>query len=505
MSISSINYGSSLLGQSVRNISNQLSDLSTQLSTGVKSPNYAGMGVNEGFAIAARSQLANISAFADTMSNVNTIIDSANTVLQSLTTTAGEVQQEAAASPQNLTSTGQTIGQQNALAQLSAIVGMLNTQVGDRYIFSGTAIATPAVATADDILDGTTTRAGLKQVIAERAQADLGTNGLGRLVITGPNNATPPVTSATQIQIAEDSATSPFGLKLNAVSSSLTNTTVTGPSGSPAAVGIDMTAGNPNPGDQISFTFNLPDGSTEDLVLEATTSATPNPGQFTIGPNANQTAINFQAALTTSVDTLANTSLSAASAVAAATDFFANPPMRVVGPPFTSANSQIAGTPANTIQWYIGENGPNPPRSTAVARIDPSITVQYGLRANEQGIAWIVQQVATLAATTYSAANPNAQGSYVALNQRLDQALTIPQGVQKIEDIQASVASAQTAMQTTKDRHQQTNKTLTDMLQSIEGIDQNQVGVQILALQTSLQASFQTTAMLSQLSLVKVL
>src|SRR5215475_10098145 len=105
MSISSINYGSSLLGQSVRNISNQLSDLSTELSSGVKSPNYAGMGVNEGFAIAARSQLANISAFTDTMTNVNTIISSANTVLQSISTTAGDVQNEASSSPQNLTST----------------------------------------------------------------------------------------------------------------------------------------------------------------------------------------------------------------------------------------------------------------------------------------------------------------------------------------------------------------------------------------------------------------
>jgi flagellar hook-associated protein 3 FlgL len=37
MSINSINYGASLLGQSVRNINNQLSDLSTQLSTGLKS------------------------------------------------------------------------------------------------------------------------------------------------------------------------------------------------------------------------------------------------------------------------------------------------------------------------------------------------------------------------------------------------------------------------------------------------------------------------------------
>src|SRR6185437_3193693 len=110
MSISSINYSSSLLGQSVQNINNQLSNLSTQLSSGVKSPDYAGMGVNEGFAIAARSQLANIAAFGDAMAGVNTIIDAANTALQSLSTTVGEAQSEAAATPQNLTSSGQTIG-----------------------------------------------------------------------------------------------------------------------------------------------------------------------------------------------------------------------------------------------------------------------------------------------------------------------------------------------------------------------------------------------------------
>src|SRR6201996_7455764 len=186
MSVSSINYASSLLGQSVQNINKQLADLSTQLSSGVKSTNYAGMGVNEGFAIAARTQLANITAFGDTMTNVNTIISSANTVLQSLSDTAGQMQSAAAATPQNLTSSGQTIGQQNALSQLSSIVGMLNTQVGDRYIFSGNAIGTPAVASADDILNGTATQAGLKQVIAERQQADLGSNGLGRLVISAP-------------------------------------------------------------------------------------------------------------------------------------------------------------------------------------------------------------------------------------------------------------------------------------------------------------------------------
>jgi len=227
MSISSINYGSSLLGQSVRNLNQQLTDLSTQLSTGVKSTNYAGMGVNEGFAIAARAQLANISAFTTTMTNVNTNISAANTALQSLSDTASSVQSSAAATAQNLSSTsGQTIAQQNAASQLSSIVGILNTQVGDRYIFSGSAINTPAVASADDIMNGSGTLAGLKQVISERRQADLGTSGLGRLVITSP--------TATSVKVAEDVAGSPFGFKLSSVNASWTGATVTGPAGSPA-------------------------------------------------------------------------------------------------------------------------------------------------------------------------------------------------------------------------------------------------------------------------------
>src|ERR1700742_4423891 len=105
MSVSSINYASSLLGQSVQNINKQLADLSTQLSSGVKSTNYAGMGVNESIAIAARSQLANITAYGDTMTNATTIINSANAVLQSLSDSAGQMQSAAAATPQNLTGT----------------------------------------------------------------------------------------------------------------------------------------------------------------------------------------------------------------------------------------------------------------------------------------------------------------------------------------------------------------------------------------------------------------
>ena len=631
MSISSINYGASLLGLSVQNINNQLSNLSTELSSGVKSTDYAGMGVNEGFAIAARSQLANISAFTDTMTNVNTVISAANTALQSISSTTGNVQSAAAASPQNLTSTGQTIGQQNATSDLSALVGILNTQVGNRYIFSGSAINTPAVASANDILNGTATQAGLKQVIAERQQADLGTNGLGRLAIS---SLTAP---AVGVQVAEGAAGSPFGFKLNSVTSSLTNATVTGPSGSPPSVSVDMTAGNPNPGDQISYTFNLPDGTTESVQLTATSTTPPPTGSFAIGATPAATAANLQSALNTSIGTLANTSLMAASAVEAGDNFFSTdstatgtvannqsgttpptpitgqtalsgtapsdslvngfanndtitvngttitfsnsqptsgntinindsvqtlltkidqitgtstpstidggaitihtdnastlsisggsanataalaslgftaspitatqPPLRVSGTPLGSATSLTNGS-ANTVAWYTGNSGPGSARSTSTARIDGSQTVQFGAQANEQAIRLQLQQVAVYAAVTVSPTGTNSSGEISALSQRVAANLTPQAGQQTIQDIQTDFANAQNTMQDATARQTQAQAALQSMVSNTEGINQNEVAAQILQLQTNLQASYQTTAMLSQLSLTKFL
>jgi flagellar hook-associated protein 3 FlgL len=622
MSVNSINYGASLLGQSVRNINNQLSNLSTQLSTGLKSTNYAGMGVNEGFAVAARSQLANITAFGDTMTNVNTIISAANTALQSLSDTGGQVQSAAAGTPQNLTSAGQTIGQQNAQSQLSSIVGILNTQVGDRYIFSGSAINTPAVASADDILNGTGTKAGLKQVIAERQQADLGTTGLGRLVLSTP--------TTTSVNVAEDVAGSPFGLKLSSVTSSLTNATVTGPSGTPPAVSVDLTAGNPNSGDQISFAFRLPDGTTESFQLTAS-SATPLPtGSFAIGATPAATAANLNAALNTAISTLSNTKLVAASAVEAGDNFFntdstatgtvannqavpaapisgatalsgvagtnslsasfapgntitvngttisfvasgatgnqlnvtdsvqsllskidqitgsstpstidggaitlhtdnaatlsitssntaafaalgfsgnvtaAQPPLRVSGSPLGSATSLVNGS-ANTVGWYTGNSGPGSARATSTARVDSSQVVQFGAQANEQAIRQQLQSIAVYAAVTLPANGANSPAAVAALSDRTAANLTPQLGQQTIQDIQTDFAAAQSAMKDATARQTQTQTALQNLVDQTEGISQDEVASQILALQNSLQASYQTTSMLAQLSLTKFL
>jgi flagellin-like hook-associated protein FlgL len=493
MAINGIGYGSTVLGQSVRNLNDQLTTLSAQLTTGKKATTYAGMGVNEGFAIAARAQLSDISAFADTMTKINTTISVANTALQALVDIGGQVQNAAASASQALNSSGQSIAQQNAAAQLGTMLGILNTQSGDRYIFSGAAIDTPSVTDADTLLSGSGAQAGLKQVISERAQADLG-SGLGRLTISAA--ATMP------ISIAEETPATVFGLKLNSVSSSLTGATVTGPTGSPAAVSIGLGA-NPNSGEQISLKFNLPDGSTETVQLTAS-NAVPTPaGSFAIGATPAATSANLNAALNIAIGTLTNTSLVAASAVAASNNFFGSPPLRVGTSPFATATTLVAGTAANTVSWYTGEAGAGSARASSLARIDGSITVQYGARASEQAIRSQLQSVAVLAAVTST--GPNAAAQVAALSQRVTQNLTPQPGQQTIQDIQADLSIAQTTMKDATARQKQTQAMLQNIVDGAESVAPEQVASQILALQTALQASYQTTAMLSQLSLTKFL
>ncbi len=622
MSVSSINYGSSVLGLSVQNLNDQLTTLSTQLSSGVKSQTYSGMGVNEGFAIAARAQLANITAFGTTMTNVNTIISAANTALQTMSTIGSQVQGGASSGSLSLDNTGQTVAQESAASQLSTMVGVLNTRVGDRYIFSGSAINTPAVVSADTIMNGTGTMAGLKQVMAERQQADLGTNGLGRLVISSP--------TSTSVQVAEDVAGSRFGLKLSSVSSSLTGATVTGPSGSPPAVSVGLGATNPNPGDQVSFTFNLPDGTTQTIKLTATNTTPPPTGSFAIGATPTATATNLNAALTASITKLANTSLVAASAIEAGDNFFdtasvatgtvannqaappapitgatalsgtvgtdslssgfaagdtitvngtpitfvasgatgnqvnvtdsvqtlltkidaitgsstpstvsggvinlhtdnaadlsvtcsnpsafaalglsgtvtaVQPPLRVGGTPPGSATSLVSGA-ANTVAWYTGNSGPGPARATSTARIDTSEMVDFGAQANEQAIRIQLQNIAVFAAFKTSPTGTNSAAQISALSQSVATNLSPQYGHQTIAGIQTDFSNAQTEIKAATARQTQTQAMMQNLIDQTENISTNQVASELLAVQNSLQASYQATSMLSQLSLVRYL
>ncbi len=696
--------------QIVGSLQAQLVKLQGELGTGQVSQDYAGVGDNRGLAIALQAQLSSLNNYSNIIDNIGVRLSSAQQALGGIDSATGVVRAALVNSRFVLDGAGQTMDQATTNGQLQLVLDALNTQVGNTFIFSGTASTTPAVASLDQILNGNGAQAGLRQVISERAQADLGPNGLGRLVIPPPGaspaqvtgtgatllpdntaatagsqdisalssaggtlvingqpitispgdnaaailsdingqtgttgvtasldptnhlvlqsvNAITPVTiggassasvlaelglsvgtqlpanlitqgavtandqltitvgsnppltitfgtgagqiqtlqglnaalgtlaggtasvdtsngnisikalngtdqigvaftgtgplsnfgispgttaptAGTRVSLSEDFAGSPFGLKIAGVSSTLNGATVAGPTGSPAAATVDLGA-NPRPGDTLTYSFNLPDGTTEQLVLTATTASPPAANQFTIGATPAATAASLQTALTSAVTTLAATSLTAASAVAAAGNFFntsaANPPLRVNGPPFATATSLVAGTSANTLSWYTGEAGTAPARSTATAEVDPSIQVSFGMRANESALRTTVENLAVFSTMSFSASDPNAAARYAALAERVSNNLNIPSGSQTVADIEADIAGVQTTLNTTTDHHTQTSATLTDMVQNIEGADTNQVASQLLDLQTRLQASLQVTAMLAKMNLASIL
>ena len=710
MSISGVGGRSSLLVQSLTDTRAQLDDLQRQLGTGAKSTTYAGLGIDRGLTIGLRSQLSAMTGYASAVDTIGVRMNLQQAALTNIASIASTVK-SATQTQFTIDTTGQTATQRNASTQLDVILGQLNTQAGNTYLFSGRASEKPATASLDLIMNGDVSRAGFKQVLAQRNQADLGANGLGRLVFppitsspatltgtgatlapdaaatatgsqnlggpytsaggtltingtnvtinpgdditailtainnptvvaatgvtatapggnltltsadadtavdltgttgslitefgipvgpTAPTNlltqgaatagqtltitvgANPPLTvtfgtnqSAVPPEVAtlaelnsalgtlsggtasvnpangnitiaaanttdsiavsgnataanfgltaasaapsnvvglsEDVAGSPFGFKLAAINTTVTGAVTTGPTGTPAAVSVNFQQ-QPSAGQTVNYAFSLPDGTTETLALTATDSTSPGPGEFTIGASLAATTSSFQTALNTAVGKLAATSLSAASSMAAANDFFdvdvGQPPMRVAGPPYDTATALVAGTPADTVTWYTGEMGTDSARGTAVAKVDDSLTVAYGARANESAITTAIKNIAVYAATTYSVSDPNAADRYSAVNGRVATGLAGSNGQQSIQDIESEVAYAQSTTKSASDRQQQKQTTLENMLQGIEQVTPDQVASQILAIQTQLQASLQTTAMLYKLSIINYL
>jgi flagellar hook-associated protein 3 FlgL len=483
------------------NMFTQLDKLSTELGTGQASQTYSGLGSQADLALLLGAQLSALNGYSATTTTVGTTLQLAQSALTQLGNVSQSVTQSVAQQGAfSLNGNGQTATQQAAASDLDEILSALNTQAGNNYMFSGAAVNQPSVASTNDILNGTGTQAGLTQIISERLQADEGVGNMGRLSVAVGG------VGSTTVTLSGDG--SPFGFQLASVNSNLTGAAVSGPSGSPPSISVNL-GSNPNAGDTIAFNLTLPDGSSQTISLQATAASPPGANQFTIGATAAATATNLQTALTTAISNLAQTALPAASAMAAANNFFDSDPPQIVnaGSPanYATAMSLTNGTPANTVFWYTGENGATPARQTATAQVGPSMTIAYGMRANEQAITTLVANVAVLAATTYSASDPNAQANYQTLCNNVTANLAGQSGTQSISDIEADLANAQTVVSNATTSNTQTQNTLQDLVQGIEGVNQNQIGEDILTLQNTLSASMSVTARLAQMSLASYL
>ena len=349
-------------------------------------------------------------------------------------------------------------------------------------------------------MNGDGARAGFKQVIAERKQADLGATGLGRLVISDADR-----------DLGADRGRRGLAVRLQARGRDLdlTGATVT-PSGPPAAYAVDLGAVNPVAGDTITVSLHAARRlEREHHAHRHHLDHAGQPNQFTIGATSDVTA-RQPAGRAHGGGRQARRYLAhgGVGAWRPPDDFFnidaANPPQRVAGPPFDTATAFVAGTAANTVTWYTGETGSRSrARHRHRARSTHRSRCPTALRANEQGIRWVVQNVAALAAMTFSPSDPNAAARSAALNQRVGNGAR--RAVRHPEDRghrRPSLPARRPRLSAAGDRHQQTKSTLADMLEQIEGVSTEEVAAQILALQTRLQASLQTTALLYQTSLV---
>ncbi len=487
------------LGTSIRNISSMkelYDNLQTQLSTGKNFAKLSEMGTDRYFDLALRQRVARIDGFQDNVKTVNLRLNVLDTTVQRL----DKIEADARAAVMSSAGASDALVYQSAPAlaasRLDEVLTLLNADVAGRYLFGGSKVESRPVADSNTILEGATGKAGFRTVQTQRRAADLGTAQMGRVIATANTDT---------VTLAEDGA-HPFGLKLSTISSSTANISVAGTSTAPRQFTVQFGSNLPVPGDVVTMSFTLPDGSQEQVLLTATDSSTPSAGEFLIGTDAVTTAANFQTSLTDQMQSLAGGKMAAASAFAAADNFFfgqGEVPKRVDGPPYDTATSLIDGTTDDTVFWYTGEDSSDP-RGTVTGRVGEGTIVKYGVQASEDGFVQLIRSQAAMAAQVFSDSDPGASSRYTAMIQRnttrLADSANNTNGSIEMVAVELGLAKSTTGAVT--EQHTAHSAQLTNMIAGIEEAPTEEIAMQILALQTRLEASYQVTAMLSKLSLV---
>jgi flagellar hook-associated protein 3 FlgL len=484
-----------------------LADLQRQLVTGKRADTYGGLGFGRRTSLDARAKLSAIEGYTSAIGNADLRIKLMVQGLARIGKLGSEMKSDTTLTKFELLSDGRTFGQQNAEVRLKEAIDLLNMEVSGRYLFSGRSTETMPVESYDRIMNGDGTRDGLKQLIADRKAADLGADSRGRLTFTHAAGTTSVGLAESAIAGVRDN----FGFSIDGAQSipdagRIISTLADGGSG--ASVTLDVAA-QPLEGDVVRVTLGLKDGSTATVELKATADAdASSTTAFKIGATRQETASALAGALDRALQAKAKGTLAASSATIAAKDFFAgspsSEPRRIdAGPDGTLATAEGFAAPSgNTLIWYKCDEVPGSPRTGAPVRVDTEQTVGTGAQANEPALQNVLAQFAALAAETFTSADG---ARYAALAENTFENLADQPGNPKVSDIASELANASSVMTAAKERHGATKNMLLDAIDGVEAASQEEASLAILDLQTRLQASYQTTSILSQLSLVRYL
>ncbi|WP_417685928.1 flagellar protein [Roseibium sp.] len=512
MAIGTITTSRSYMTKQVTSLSKTLTEKTTQLATGKVSSTYGGIGNNRLLDLELSQRVGRIEAYQETIVHANLHIETLNLTLDRLEDL--RIDGKSAIDPNDfeLQADGQTRSQATAEILLYEAVNLLNTEVAGHYLYGGSNATNDPVAGVKEILDGTLTRAGLRQVVDEFYQANLGPNDNGRLDVSAltTNYAGPTPTDST-FTIAEDGAHD-FGFDISAVSSNLTNVSITGPAGGvdPDSFDIQFT-GQPELGESITLEFTMPPAHDEPVVFTFTANSIGGEDDtFAIGADLEETANNLRDAMIARLEKEAQTTLRAASDEWAANSFFdtfaGGEPVRVDGPPFDTATGLVSGA-ANTVIWYTGENSATTDaRADKTAVIDTNLSVNYGARANEDGLTDVIKALATFISADFSDGYDLTKLHYSALSDRMRTVLEPDTADQSgIVDITTEISVAYRTVQSTDDRHDQMRSSYLGTIDTIEGVDNELLAAEILQLQTNIEASYRASSIVYQLSIVDYL
>ena len=480
----------------------QYADLQTQLATGLTANTLADMGQSRFTDLAVRSKLNQISSYDNNITTINLRLEMMNQAMSSLTTVQSDARTASAVGGYGTSNINLTTAPSQAQARLDQVLTTLNTDVNGHYLFGGSTSDKAPVATLGPVLDGVNGLAGFKTVAAQRLQADQGNDGSGGL--TGRLTVT---TAADTVTVADDA--SPFGFKLSSLTADGSSPVLTQPSGSPASLSVQFTT-QPTAGQQVSIGLALPDGSTDSVALKAVTGTPANPGEYQIGATPAATATNFSAALNASLQTKITTTLAVASNYAAANNFFngqGQTVQRVAGPPYDTATGLTPATVTDTVLWYQGQDSAGAARRSVSTKVDSSTSVSYGVEANESGFLNLVRSLAVQAIQSYptssaaTTAQSQAKFDAVAAGQASLLSDSHNSNPGSLQVVSVDLGLAQTTLSDVTARHKAYSAQLQDTLANSEQADTTTVAAQLLALQTRLQASYQATSIISQLTL----
>jgi flagellin-like hook-associated protein FlgL len=272
--------------------------------------------------------------------------------------------------------------------------------------------------------------------------------GLGRLGIA---------TTGATVSLTEKSPVSAaHGFQITNVSGDTANIDTTLTAADPSSIGVAFTA-VPTAGETVTVTLTEPNGTTRTVDLVAVTGKA-GAGQFSIGADAAATAANFAKGLETAI---------------------------------TDAAMVAEGNP----------------RMSVTAQVDDATRAAYGLQANESGLLRMMRTVAAMTVETYPDADPSSRARFDAMARRQQGELSESHNSERgsIEILTMELAVARITLNTATQRHTDYKAQLENLLSDVETVSKEEVAMEILALQTRLSASYQATAMVSQLSLVNFL